>query len=105
MIQCLKQFKSLIIVSVTISVNELHSHLCKSLCKSLPAYPAFHWIEYAASFTRRGKVKPFKISEKSTEYQSKFIELIEDSEIYEANLHKIEKFVCAIYGKKKNYHS
>ena len=85
-----------------INIDELHSHLGKSLCKSFPAYRAFTGLDYTASFTRRGKVKPFKILEKSTEYQSAFIELTGDSEIKETTLQKIEEFVCVMYGKKKS---
>ena len=64
-----------------INIDELHSHLGHSLCKSLLAYHPFTGWDYTASYTRRGKVKPIKILEKATEYQSAFIELTEDSQI------------------------
>ena len=63
-----------------INIDELYSHLGKILCKSLPAYHTFTGSDFTASFTRKGKVKPFKVLEKFTEYQSVFIELTEDSE-------------------------
>ena len=85
-----------------INIDGLHSYLGKILCKSLPAYHAFTGLDYTASYTRRGKVKPFKISEKWTEYQSPFIELTGDSEIKETTLQKIEEFACVMYGKKKS---
>ena len=85
-----------------INIDEFHSHVGKSLCKSLPAYHAFTGSNYTALFTRRGKVKPFKTLEKSTEYQSAFIELKEDSEIKETTLQKIEEFVCVMYRKTKS---
>ena len=63
-----------------INIDELYSHLGKILCKSLPAYHTFTGSDFTASFTRKGKVKPFKVLEKFTEYQSVFTELTEDSE-------------------------
>ena len=79
-----------------ISIDDLHSHLGPDLCKALPTYHALTGSDYTASFSRRGKVKPLKILEKSTEYQSAFIALAEDSEIKETTLNKIEGFVCTI---------
>ena len=84
------------------NIDELYSQLGKSLCKSLPTYDVFTRSDYTPSFTRSGKVKPIKILEKLTEYQSAFIELTKDSEIKETSLQKIEEFLCVMYGKKKS---
>ena len=72
------------------------THTLILICKALPIYHALTGSDYTASFSRRVKVKPLKILEKLTEYQSAFIALVEDAEIKEATLNKIEGFVCTI---------
>jgi hypothetical protein len=76
--------------------------LTEKLCKSLPAYHAFTGSDYTASFSRRGKVKPIKVLESSTEFQTAFIALAEDPDIKEITFRKIEEFVCCVYGMKKS---
>ena len=58
-----------------ISVNQLFLKLGDVLCKSLPAYHAFTGCDYTASFSRKGKIQPFKLLEKNKDIQELFGEL------------------------------
>ena len=57
--------------------------------------------DYTASFSRKGKINPFKILEKDSELQQAFTLLGNDNEVSESIIESIERFVCKIYSKKK----
>ncbi|GFS72483.1 uncharacterized protein TNCV_2116281 [Trichonephila clavipes] len=52
-----------------ISINVLYQDLCISLSKALPCFHAIAGCDYTPAFFRKGKLRPFKLLEKSVEYQ------------------------------------
>ena len=84
-----------------ISVFQIRATLGERLSKSLLAFHAFTGCDYDASFSRRGKVAPFELLVKDERTQDAFCELGNDDGFCENNIAVIEKFVCAMYGKRK----
>ena len=78
-----------------ISVNNIYAKLGSKLCKALPAFHAFTGCDYTACFSRKGKVRPFKLLEKNDEAQEVFGSIGEEEKVC-----VIEKFVCQMYGMK-----
>ena len=69
---------------------------------ALPGLHAFTGCDFTASFLGKGKVKPYDIVETSTEFQDTFSQLGTDSvDTTEEIWNGLEKFVCALYGKRK----
>ena len=83
-----------------INVNELHTALGEPLCNSVLAYHSFTGCDYSASFSRKGKIKPFKILEKMPDVQEAFSQLAATEGVSDDTITKIEKFVSLMYGKK-----
>ena len=72
-----------------------------SLCNVLPAFHAFTGCDYTASFKRKGKVAPFKLSEKSTEAREVFTKMGTEISLNSSILERVEKYLYLLYGKKK----
>lgn len=88
-----------------INVNELYRILGESLSKALPCFHALTGCDYTPAFFRKGKVRPFKILEKSNEYQLAFKNFItDDDKILETTYAILEKFICEMYGVKNSSH-
>lgn len=86
-----------------INVNKLYKILGDSLCKALPCFHAITGCQYTPAFFRKGKVKPFKLLEKSKEYQLAIENIVTDyKEILETTFIKLEKFLCQMYGVKNS---
>lgn len=82
-----------------INVNELYQVLGISLSKALPCFHAMTGCDYTAAFFRKGKLRPFKLFEKSVEYQTACQEITTDDEdVLERTFMNLEKFICHIYG-------
>ena len=66
----------------------------------LPVFHAFFGCDYRAAFSRKDKICPFKCLENSKEAQCASSNLAVDlPSIKEVS--DIEKFICALYGKRK----
>ena len=84
-----------------IDVKELARKLGMNLVKAIPAFHAFTGSDYRASFSRKGKVWPFQILEKSIAFQELFSNLSTDVIITDDVYAAIEEFVCTMYGMRK----
>ncbi|GFW49752.1 uncharacterized protein TNCV_358551 [Trichonephila clavipes] len=57
------------------------------------------WCDYTPAFFRKGKLRPFKLLEKSVEYQLACQEIItDDDDELERIFATLEKFICHMYG-------
>ena len=64
---------------------------------ALPAFHAFSGCDYLAAFSRKGKLRPFKLLENDRDFQIAFANLgNETPELDEKDVKQIEKFVCKI---------
>ncbi|GFS76305.1 uncharacterized protein TNCV_4668291 [Trichonephila clavipes] len=82
-----------------ISINDLYQDLCISLSKALPCFHAITGCDYTPGFFRKGKLRPFKLLEKSVEYQLACHEIItDDDDELERIFATLEKFICHMYG-------
>ncbi|GFW82657.1 uncharacterized protein TNCV_3492291 [Trichonephila clavipes] len=82
-----------------ISINDLYQDLCISLSKALPCFHAITGCDYTPAFFRKGKLRPFKLLEKSVEYQLVCQEIItDDDDELERIFATLEKFICHMYG-------
>ncbi|GFW82709.1 uncharacterized protein TNCV_3492811 [Trichonephila clavipes] len=82
-----------------ISINDLYQDLCISLSKALPCFHAITGCDYTPAFFRKGKLRPFKLLEKSVEYQLACQEIITDADDeLERIFATLEKFICHMYG-------
>ncbi|GFW95006.1 uncharacterized protein TNCV_476051 [Trichonephila clavipes] len=82
-----------------ISFNDLYQDLCISLSKALPCFHAITGCDYTPTFFRKGKLRPFKLLEKSVEYQLAYQEIItDDDDEIERIFATLEKFICHMYG-------
>jgi len=79
----------------------LHNELGNKLCRSLPGYHAFTGCDYTASFSKRGKTRPFNVPRKHERFQEVFYTLGIVNEVAESSIKDIEEFVCLMYGQKK----
>ncbi|KAK4886112.1 hypothetical protein RN001_002383 [Aquatica leii] len=77
------------------------THFTNSIAARQPL-PCFHAItgcDYTPAFFRKDKVRPFKVLEKSKEYQSAFGNVTtDDKELLESTFVTLEKFICQIYS-------
>ncbi|GFW35628.1 uncharacterized protein TNCV_4434791 [Trichonephila clavipes] len=82
-----------------ISINDLYKDLGISLSKSLPCFHAITGCDFTSAFFRKGKLSPFKLLEKSVEYQLACQEIItDDDDELERTFATLEKFICHMYG-------
>ena len=84
-----------------VSVNQIYSSLGQLLSSALPAFHALFGSDYTAAFSRKRKVRPFKCLENIEEAQCVFSNLAVDLQSIKEEVIDIEKFICAVYGKKK----
>ena len=83
-----------------VSVNQIYSFLGQLLSSALPAFHALFGSDYTAAFSRKRKVRPFKCLENIEEAQCVFSNLAVDLQSIKEEVIDIEKFICALYGKK-----
>jgi len=76
-----------------ISLNQLHNELGNKLCRSLPGYHAFTGCDYTASFSKRGKTRPFNVLRKHERFQEVFYTLGIVNEVAESFFGNISKEV------------
>ncbi|GFW27137.1 uncharacterized protein TNCV_93631 [Trichonephila clavipes] len=79
-----------------ISINDLFQGLGIFLSKALPCFHATTRCDYTPKLFRKGKLKPFKMLEKSVEYQLAYQEIITDDE-NERSFTTLEKFIRHMY--------
>ena len=85
-----------------ININQLHHHLGAKTCYALSPYHAFTGCDYASSLMKKGKVKPFKLLQKNEAVQDALIAFGEIDSLEQDNIEVLEKYVCQLYGQKKN---
>ncbi|GFU61584.1 uncharacterized protein TNCV_3064621 [Trichonephila clavipes] len=82
-----------------IRINDLYQDLGISLSKALPCFHAITGCDYTPECFRKGKLRPFKLLEKSVEYQLTCQEIItDDDDELERIFATLEKFICHMYG-------
>jgi len=81
--------------------HSMHDELETKLCRSSPGYHAFTGCDYTASFSKRGKTRPFNVLRKHGKFQELFYNLGMVNELAESSVKDVEEFVCLIYGRKK----
>ena len=84
-----------------VCMNHIYSSLGQLLPSVLPVFHAFFGCDYTAAFSRKGKVCPFKCLENSKEAQCAFSNLAVDLPSIKEEVSDIEKFIYALYGKRK----
>ena len=84
-----------------ISLNQLYIKLAKTFCQSLPGYHTFSGCDYAASFCRRGKVKPLKILGKNVKFQQMLYNIGVSPTITTPIIVLFNEWTCLMYGRKK----
>ena len=84
-----------------VSVNQIYSSLGQLLFSALPAFHALFDCDYRGAFSKKGKVRPFKCLENSEEAQCAFANLAIDLPSIKEEVSGTEKYICALYGKRK----
>ena len=64
-----------------INVNQLHNYYGTSICEAVPSFHAFNECDYTSSFSRKGKVRPFKLLQKNKDAQKLFAQLGKEDRI------------------------
>lgn len=85
-----------------LSLTAIHSELGSELCAALPAFHAFTGSDYTSSFVKKGKVRPFKLLEKTPDYQHAFTNMTREALVSDATKATLFSFTADIYGAKKN---
>ena len=83
------------------NVNDIVSAEGSDICDVLPALHALTGCDTTSAFVRCGKVAPFKVLEKRSEFFSTFRALGGSIDILPETFDEVEKFVCCMYGKPK----
>ena len=84
-------------------VNDVISNHGKEFVKSLLCLHAFTGCDTTSSFIRRGKVRPFKLLKKTSEFWPCFTSLGLNEVVTDALLESLESFVCVMYGKPTHH--
>ena len=82
-----------------VSVNQIHFCLGDLMCSALPAFHAWTGCDYMASFSHKGKIRPFKHLERNINAQIAFAELGRYQKVNEEIFEILEHFLCQVYGK------
>jgi hypothetical protein len=85
-----------------IDVSSLYGKLGTRFAKSLAFFHSFTGCDQNPAFSRKGKVRPLAILEKSLLYQDAFSSLGTSEKIDEKTISTIGLFVCEMYGFKKH---
>ena len=86
-----------------INLTTVCKELGHGICGALPAFHAYTGCDYTSSFVRKGKVRPFKLLEKSPDYQEAFGVLSAVStQIPVAARESLMNFTASVYGAKQN---
>ena len=82
-------------------MKEIYEKIGDSLSLALPGFHACFGCDYLAAFSRKGKIRPLKLLEQDVAAQEAFAGLGECTpEVATEDAVIIEKFLCAVYGKK-----
>jgi len=82
-----------------IDITSITEAVGPAISTALPALHAFTGCDCTSAFVRRGKVKPFEIMEKCSDYVAFFTQFGTTTFVDEASNKQLERFVCALYGK------
>ncbi|GFU78588.1 uncharacterized protein TNCV_2302001 [Trichonephila clavipes] len=80
-----------------LGTTDLYQGLGISLSKALVCFHTITGCYYTPPFFRKGKLRPFKLLEKSVEYQLACQEIITEDEL-ELTFATLENFLCHMYG-------
>ncbi|CAG9822077.1 unnamed protein product [Phaedon cochleariae] len=89
-----------------INVSKLHEKLGNTLAQALPAFHSFTGCDQNPTFHQKGKKRPFNLLKKSDEFQKackmmSSLDIIRSQQEYRNTFQSIQKFVCLMYGLKK----
>ena len=84
-----------------VSMNQIYSSLDQLLSSVLPVFNALFDCNSTAACSRKGKVHPFKCLENNQEAQCALSNLAVDLPSIKEEVSDTEKFICALYGKRK----
>ena len=70
-------------------------------CAALPGFHAFTASDYTASFSRKGKVRPFALLEKNQNAIEMCSKLRDEEVINDEQCAHAQKLLCSMYGQKK----
>ena len=84
-----------------INATQLGQEIGPEVCAAPPVFHAFKGCDYTAAFSRKGKVRPLNLMEKSEEFIDAFKYLGSSSSIPSQVLSRIESFVCQVYTKSQ----
>lgn len=87
-----------------INCIDLALKLGSKLCQSLPAFHAYTGCDYTAAFYNKGKIIPLKIFSQNKKYQTVFISLTNEADVF--NYEKtdgIQEFTAKFYGMNNCY--
>jgi len=82
-----------------IDIQAIADVLGTDVCAALPAYHAFTGCDYTSSFVRKGKVQPFKIVCRHSDFTAAFKNLGTSADMDGTQLPALEQFVCSMYGR------
>ena len=72
----------------------------KDSIRSIPGLHALTGIDYTCAFSRKGKVRPFQVMTKKTQFLKAFAELGESPTVSQETYSVIEEYVVTLYGSK-----
>ena len=84
-----------------INITNLAASLGKDKCNAIIALHAFTGCDFTAAFSGKGKVRPYKLMCKKTEYVKAFCKLGEQHPVPQSVCDDIERFACAMYAHPK----
>ena len=80
-----------------IDIQAIANVLGTDVCAALPAYHAFTGCDYTSSFVRKGKVQPFKIVCRHSDFTAAFKNLRTSADMDGTQLPALEQFICSMY--------
>lgn len=84
-----------------VSANQIYFSTGELISSALPAFHKLFGCNYTPALSRKGKVRLLKILERSHKARCAFSNLPQDIVRIDEEVTDIEKFICALDGKKK----
>ncbi len=84
-----------------VNMNKVAKKVGPKICEALPGYHAFTGCDFTASFTTKGKVRPYKKMIQLPYAVEAFAQLGENINVSQSTQAALEKFVCTMYNAPK----
>lgn len=84
-----------------VDIDNLAATLGGRAVEALPGYHAFTGCDSVSAFYSKGKVKTWKVAKTEACFLEAFEELGKSFTLTAETLHKLEQYVCALYGYPK----